>query len=239
MRGYSAFLEADCIRTSPTLPPPAHKEHGQREPITLHEGKILDGWHRYKACKDLNMKPETRECPLIDGGGSALDFVTSMNIARRHLTIGQRAMISARLAGIMFEHGGDRRSKDFQPPVGGLKISGVEAAKKMKISPTTHDRARLILKRGTPGLIKAVENGRMTVVDAEIAAKKDGLVPKVTFHKSPHVSDERKIASCVDSLSTISGILVELSGCKLESDWIKSLFVSRRNMTRFLRRGTQ
>ena len=27
------------------------KAHGQREPGLLHEGMVLDGWHRYLACE--------------------------------------------------------------------------------------------------------------------------------------------------------------------------------------------
>ena len=33
------------------------KAHGQREPITTYENKILDGWHRFRACLQLDINP--------------------------------------------------------------------------------------------------------------------------------------------------------------------------------------
>ena len=53
-------------------------------PITTYEGKILDGWHRYRAAQIANVTPV-----LIDFAGSrsqALEFVFSENCIRRHLS---------------------------------------------------------------------------------------------------------------------------------------------------------
>lgn len=66
--------------------------NGQLEPIWIHpDGRILDGRNRYIACCDLGIEPKVRQW---NGGGSAVGFVVSLNIHRRHLTASQRAAIA-------------------------------------------------------------------------------------------------------------------------------------------------
>ncbi len=62
--------------------------HGQREPIMLFEGMVLDGWHRYRACIELGMKPTQFNFNEED---DPVSFVISHNLHRRHLTASQRA----------------------------------------------------------------------------------------------------------------------------------------------------
>ena len=69
------------------------RENCLREPIVLHEGKILDGVHRYEACCDLGITPETK----VYDGNDPLAYVVSMNMHRRHLTAEQRRSIIAKL----------------------------------------------------------------------------------------------------------------------------------------------
>lgn len=63
------------------------KATGQREPIILHDGMVLDGWHRYRACVDLGIKPQQ----FNFGDGDPVAFVLSHNLHRRHLSASQRA----------------------------------------------------------------------------------------------------------------------------------------------------
>ena len=47
--------------------------HGQIELVTLHEGAILDGRNRYRACMELGITPNTET--FHANGLSALDYV--------------------------------------------------------------------------------------------------------------------------------------------------------------------
>jgi hypothetical protein len=63
------------------------KAHGQREPIMLFEGMVLDGWHRYQACGQLGIKADRFDFK----GDDPVAFVLSHNLHRRHLSASQRA----------------------------------------------------------------------------------------------------------------------------------------------------
>lgn len=64
------------------------KQHGLIEPITLCEGKILDGRNRYKACLEAGIEPKFREYD-----GNPWNYVWSLNGQRRDLTADQRYLI--------------------------------------------------------------------------------------------------------------------------------------------------
>ena len=66
-------------------------ENGLRQPITLHEGMILDGGNRYRACLDVGVTPVFVEF----AGSNIVSFVFSANLHRRHLSPGQQAAIVA------------------------------------------------------------------------------------------------------------------------------------------------
>lgn len=67
------------------------KTNGQQEPIVLHDGKILDGMNRYRACLEVGIKPSFMKY----SGDSIATYVLSANLHRRHLTPGQQASIVA------------------------------------------------------------------------------------------------------------------------------------------------
>ena len=67
-------------------------KHGLRVPIVLYKGQVLEGWHRCRACCETGTEIRTEE--FTGDERAALAFGLSMNLARRHLTTSDRALIA-------------------------------------------------------------------------------------------------------------------------------------------------
>ena len=71
------------------------KENGQRFPIIIgpYEGRevIVDGRNRYEACEIAGVDPKFEKL----NGHDPKAFILSVNIKRRHMNAGQRAMATA------------------------------------------------------------------------------------------------------------------------------------------------
>ena len=136
------------------------RAHGLIQPLVMYQGKILDGSNRWRACEKLGIKPKT-----IDYRGSdPVGHVLSLNLSRRHLTPGQRAMIAEKL--VTFTHGGDRSKGSRDPLI--PEMSREKAAAVIGASTGTMKRARQVLDHGTKELQKAVADAK---VEPSIAAK--------------------------------------------------------------------
>ena len=72
------------------------KANDLHEPIVVHQGKILDGRNRYRACLAAGIKPPLAKfVPELEGDPRA--YVISRNIVRRHLTAEQKRDLIAKL----------------------------------------------------------------------------------------------------------------------------------------------
>lgn len=142
--------------------------NGQRAPIVLHEGKILDGRNRYCVCKDLLIKPRTEDYT----GDDALGFVLSLNLYRRQLTVAQRALIAAELSSL---RGSSAITVDLEKAAGqeleAAKMAIEQAAKVLGISPRSVSSACKVVRNGTQKLLDAVRSGEVSVSAAEQVAK--------------------------------------------------------------------
>ncbi len=145
------------------------RENGLREAIIVHDGLILDGRNRYRACTEVGVEPITREW---DQRGTLLSFVVSKNLHRRHLSEAQRAIVAGKIATL--GHGGERRGENFKTPIGTLKKdipNQEDTAKLLNVSKRSVQRARAVLNHGTPELQQAVEAGKVSVWAASEIAK--------------------------------------------------------------------
>jgi uncharacterized protein YoaH (UPF0181 family) len=139
--------------------------NGQREAIVLHDGKILDGRNRFRACRECGIEPTTR----VFEGGNPLEYVLSLNMFRRQLTIAQRSVIAAELA-VMGRKDDDDSDHD-ETDDGGISIE--DAAKLMGISPRSVSSAVRVHREGIPELVEAVKTGVVSVSAAEHITKLD------------------------------------------------------------------
>jgi hypothetical protein len=134
-------------------------KHAQREPIWLFEGMILDGRNRYNACLLNDIEPRFVEFR----GADALGFVMSLNLHRRHLDESQRAMVGAKLATMKQGRPSDKS------PIGDIKQA--DAAAMLNVGKRSVERAGEVIEKGAPDLIKAVEQGDVSVSAAAQFAK--------------------------------------------------------------------
>jgi hypothetical protein len=162
-------------------------ENGLREPIWRHQGWIIDGRNRYLACVRMAVTPTYREYEGA-GNGDLVKFVVSLNLHRRHLTESQRAMVAAKIAGGTY--GGDRRSDDFKN--GKHILKNVEAAELMNVCVDSVSRARAIRNDGSPEIIKAVEDGELSVKSAREIVKRPRQEQVETLNSSRRNRAEKK-----------------------------------------------
>lgn len=149
--------------------------HGQREPILILDGQVIDGRHRQRACEQLGLAPQVREVESSDGDPFAL--VVSLNLHRRHLSESQRAMVAAHLASF----GKGRPSTN--PPIGGLTQS--DAAQLLNVGERSLQRARTVREHGVDALQSAVELGQLAVSTAAQIAQLPEDVQHEVLTRSP------------------------------------------------------
>ncbi len=148
--------------------------HGLREPITLYEGQILDGRNRDEACREAGVTPTYVELPE---GQDPLQFVLDRNLHRRHLTVGQRALLGERLA--TMPHGGNRRRVDHDDQFANLRLE--DAARLVGVSSRALSMARDLVEAEDEELIDRVRTGRLSLNAADILR---------TRYRSDEASDE-------------------------------------------------
>ncbi|CUK21935.1 ParB/RepB/Spo0J family partition protein [Achromobacter xylosoxidans] len=128
--------------------------NGLRQPIVLHDGMILDGGNRYRACLDAGIEPVFEEYD----GGNLVSFVLSANLHRRHMTPGQQAAIVASAQDWAAAQGIGRPEKGSADPIS--TVAGRAAQSGASIA--TQKRADRVAK-ADPELAKKVAHGETSL----------------------------------------------------------------------------
>lgn len=148
-------------------------EIGVQNPITLFEGMVIDGWHRYTAANDAGMA-----CPTVElGDVDPRDFVLAQNKARRNLTASQRAAAVTSV----YEWAPAHREKKVEV-TSTLSKTNSELAAIAGVSTKTIQQAKVAHKAG---LTDAVKAGALSV---EQAAKIATGKPLKTQAKPAHIA---------------------------------------------------
>lgn len=149
--------------------------NGLLNPIVLtHDGKIIDGYHRYQACKETGMEPFF---VTLDKDVDLLDFVISANLHRRHLNTSQRAVIALEVKEVI-SRGGKEKEETRKSSLGersqvsdnerdfseNRKVdSTVQAAKALNIGKQSVADAQYIKDHGEPEDLREISAGGKTV----------------------------------------------------------------------------
>lgn len=150
------------------------KANGQLEPITLHQGKILDGRHRARACEELGLEPTTRDYE----GDSPAAYVLSLNVKRRSLSVSQRAALAVEFLPQLEEEARKRQlgglKRGTEPPSASKDADGTperpvravdRAGELVGVSGASVDRAKRV-KQNDPESYERVKAGIVSVNEA-------------------------------------------------------------------------
>lgn len=140
------------------------KKNGLAQSIILHQGKILDGRNRFKACGIAGVVPKTQEFNNCD----PLTFVVSMNLQRRHLDYDQRVGVALKIR---------KLKPKGRPPENGTKSSHLSersaevAAKACKVGQTAVKEAAAEEKEN-PSVADDLISGKDTMKSVRKRARK-------------------------------------------------------------------
>ncbi|OQA15660.1 MAG: hypothetical protein BWY63_02883 [Chloroflexi bacterium ADurb.Bin360] len=137
---------------------------GVQNPITLFEGMVIDGWHRYTAANDLGM-----HCPVVDlGNVDPREFVLAQNKARRHVTQAQLALATTAVYAWKPVGANQHESRVATecPPRSNAELAAISG-----VGVATIKQAKSVQSNAAPEVIEAVKSGAIGLPKAAAIAK--------------------------------------------------------------------
>ena len=139
-------------------------QNGLNHPITLWQGQILDGWHRYQACKSAGVEPLFTD--FVGNDILALRFVMQENALRRHLSDAARIAISKRVLGWHEARAGVGRQTKVSVDTFTTRITSQQIAAASNTSIATVKRHNTV-EQHAPRLLPLLDSGEIGLQTAE------------------------------------------------------------------------
>ncbi|MDE2983705.1 MAG: ParB/RepB/Spo0J family partition protein [Gemmatimonadota bacterium] len=164
------------------------RDQGQLEPIDVVADEVLDGWHRYRACRVLEIEPTTRDLPEESDLAA---YVLGKNAHRRHMTAERRAAVVLLAAEWMPAHRPAAKEKgDTVSP-----LSNDAAAARAGVSKRTIQRVKAQIQAGHgEALATGSETLRSLVAKARKATAAEGREDAGKAEGGEEVQGRSKVA---------------------------------------------
>lgn len=149
---------------------------GVQNPITVFEGMVIDGWHRYSAATELGM-----DCPLVElADVDPRDFVLAQNKARRHVTQAQLALATTAVYAWkpLGANQHETRVDTECPPKSNAELSEIAG-----VHVNTIKQAKAVLTKAAPEVIEAVKRDEIGLPKAAAIAKLPKEEQAAAIHK--------------------------------------------------------
>lgn len=177
---------------------------GVQNPITLFEGMVIDGWHRYTAAMELGI-----DCPVVElGDVDPRDFVLAQNKARRHIT--QAQLVACASAVYQWQAVGRPENSALSAE---LKVTSQDMAQKTGASVRTVEQFRQVERKASPEVVEAVKRGDIglpkAVKIAQLPKEEQAAAISKPMLKAKHVEVEHGNHELAEAAQTIKELAEE------------------------------
>lgn len=162
------------------------KANGLRSPIVLHDGMILDGGNRYRACIEAGVAPRFAKFD----GSNLVSFVLSANLHRRHMSAGQQAAIVASAQDWAKAQVSGSNQHAAKSEAGSATLHHLDSAKSRAAesgaSLRTQKMADKVAKK-SPALAKRVAHGEISLPNAhkQVSDALPKILPRPEAKRKP------------------------------------------------------